>query len=316
MSPRKPKSLPFTLLLSLTFGGAVVAQTVPPPATAATNSTEPVIELSPFVTTETSNTGWIATETLAGTRLRTDLKDVPNQIETLTKDFMADLGVTDMNQALIYTANVENSTDYMRATPGQQVINPEMGGRVRGIGSGTLSRNFFQVSNPTDNFNIERATVASGPNAILFGLGSGAGILDATPAQALLNRNKYGFALQYDSEYSKRGTVDANVVLLKDKLAVRVMGLSKTEYTDKRPNHDRDDRLYAAVTFKPFKNTKLILEGEKDNRSWNIASRVAPVDAVTPWLNANRTPPRSTIAARSRFPPRISSSVRRRKTRC
>jgi outer membrane receptor protein involved in Fe transport len=120
----------------------------------------------------------------------------------------------------------------MRATPGQQVINPEMGGRVRDIGSGTLSRNFFQASNPTDNFNLERATVASGPNAILFGLGSGAGILDATPAQAHLSRNKYGFSLQYHSEYSKRGTVDANVVVLKDKLAVGVMGLTKTEYTD------------------------------------------------------------------------------------
>jgi hypothetical protein len=40
-------------------------------------------------------------------------------------------------------------------------------------------------------------------------------------AERLLNRNKYGFSLQYDSEYSKRGTVDANVAVLKPKLADR-----------------------------------------------------------------------------------------------
>src|SRR5829696_3307472 len=168
-----------------------VAQLVPPPAAVTTRTGEEApVELSPFVISESSDVGWVATETLAGSRLRTNFKDVPNQIETLTKDFMDDLGVSNIDQALVYTANVENYTDYMPQTPGNQVSSPAQGGRVRGLGAGTLSRNFFKISNPTDNFNIERATVASGPNAILFGLGSPAGILDATPARAVM-RNKY-----------------------------------------------------------------------------------------------------------------------------
>src|SRR4051812_3888102 len=243
------------LVAGLVFAGYSFAQTVPVPPSTSVPRTEdqPVVELSPFVIAGSTETGWIATETLAGSRLRTNFKDVPNQIETLTKDFMDDLGVTNMDQALLYTANVENSNDYMPQTPGNQFSDPGKGGRIRGIGSGTLSRNFFQVSNPTDNFNIERATVASGPNAILFGLGSAAGILDAQPARALMGRNKYGFSLQYDSENSKRATFDANVVVKKDVFALRVMGMSKNEYTDKQPNLDRDDRLYAAITLKPFK---------------------------------------------------------------
>ena len=271
---------------------SLYSQTLPPPTPAAAAprderaKDELVVELSPFVISEASETGWVATETLAGSRLRTNFKDVPNQLETLTKDFMDDLGVSNIDQALIYTANTENWQDYMPQTPGNQFSSPGQGGRVRGIGSGTLSRNFFQVRNPTDNFNIERATVASGPNAILFGLGSPAGILDATPARAGM-RNKYGFTLQYDSEDSKRATFDANVVVRSDKLAVRVMGMSKREYTNKRPNLDRDDRLYGAVTFKPFKNTTLMLEGEKDHRNWNRAGRIVPTEYVTPWLRAN-----------------------------
>ncbi|MDP3070558.1 MAG: hypothetical protein Q8N18_09730 [Opitutaceae bacterium] len=264
---------------------AQVAPSAPPPRVAASN--EPPVELSPFVISSTADTGWIATETLAGSRLRTDFKDVPNQIETLTKDFMQDLGLTSLDQALIYTANVENAQDYIPGTAGNQVSDPGSGGRVRGIGSGTLTRNFFKVQNPSDNYNIERATVASGPNAILFGLGSPAGILDATPARAQM-RNRYGFELSYDSEHSKRATFDANTVILPQRLALRLMGLSKREYTEKRPNLDRDERLYGALTFKPFKSTTLVLQVEKDSRNWNRAGRIVPTDFITPWLIADK----------------------------
>ena len=286
MKPTYPAAALANVILGLVFTCTAFGQTRPATQPTVPPEEETVVELSPFVISSTSETGWIATETLAGSRLRTNFKDVPNQIETLTKDFMEDLAVTTIDQALIYTANVENKNDYMPATPGNAVSSPGDGGRFRGIGSGTLSRNFFQVHNPTDNFNLERATVASGPNAILFGLGSPAGILDATPARAGM-RNKYGFSLQYDSEYSRRGTFDANVVVVPEKFSVRLMGMSKREYTMKRPNLDRDDRMYAAVTFHPFKNTTIILQGERDHRSWNRAGRIAPSESVTPWLYAN-----------------------------
>src|SRR3954469_21742903 len=109
----------------------VLAQTLPPPAAPATGprpDEQQALELSPFIISESSETGWIATETLAGSRLRTNFKDVPNQIETLTKDFMDDLGVTNMDQVLIYTANVENSNDFMPQTPGNQFSDPGKGG--------------------------------------------------------------------------------------------------------------------------------------------------------------------------------------------
>ncbi|MFM9032048.1 MAG: hypothetical protein ACKOTF_15520, partial [Opitutaceae bacterium] len=186
---------------------------------------------------------------------------------------------------------------YVPATAGNQVATPGLGGRVRGIGSGTLTRNFFQVHNPTDNFNLERATVASGPNAILFGLGSPAGILDATPARALM-RNRYGFELQYDSETSRRGTFDANIVVRPQLFALRLMGLSKREFTEKKPNLDRDDRIYGALTFTPFQSTTLILQGERANRNWNRAPRIVPTDNVSPWLRANQIPGSSYTVAR------------------
>jgi iron complex outermembrane recepter protein len=273
--------------------GTVFAQSAAPaPSATITNqsaTSESAIELSPFVISESSETGWIATETLAGSRLRTNFKDIPNQIESLTRDFMADLAVNSIEQAAIYTANAENHNDYVTYTAGAALEATGSGIRVRGIGGGTNSRNFFQVRNPSDNFNLDRATIASGPNAILFGLGSPAGIIDATPARAQM-KNRYGFTLQFDSENSKRATFDANSVVWKDKLALRLMGMSKREYTDKKPNLDRDDRIYGALTFRPFKHTSIILQGERDHRGWNRAIRMPPADFVSLWYNADQIP--------------------------
>ncbi len=286
VSPSNPRSRPLLLSTAAWLGNlfaaasTLVAQTAAPPE-------EEAVELSPFVV-ESGDTGWVATETLGGTRLRTDFKDVPNQLETFTKEFMEDLGVTSLDEALIYSANTENQYESSETASNDGQF-PTSAARVRGLRDGTLSRNFFATRSATDNYNIDRVTVASGPNAILFGLGSPAGILDSTPARAIM-RNRYGFSLQYDSEDSKRGTVDVNLVLLPEKLSVRVMGLTKRAYTEKQPNYDNDDRIYGALTFKPSRHTTLSVQGERINRSWNRAMRTTPFDFVTPWLIADEVP--------------------------
>ena len=64
-----------TLATSFCFAGSLFGQAVATP-TPSTPSQAPgqesVVELSPFVISENSETGWIATETLAGSRLRTN----------------------------------------------------------------------------------------------------------------------------------------------------------------------------------------------------------------------------------------------------
>ena len=52
------------------------------------------IELSPFVVQENSDQGYYASQTLAGGRLRQDIKDIGSSIQVVTKEFMDDLAVT------------------------------------------------------------------------------------------------------------------------------------------------------------------------------------------------------------------------------
>src|SRR5262245_43821021 len=52
-------------------------KTWPTPTTVAKAAGDEAVELSPFLVKPDS--GWIATETLSGTRLRTELRDVPSE---------------------------------------------------------------------------------------------------------------------------------------------------------------------------------------------------------------------------------------------
>ncbi len=91
-NPRKS----LTALALLASAWPLVAQSVPPPPTPAnSNNAQPVpvvtrtddeetIQLTPFEVTSTQDKGYQATETLAGTRIRTDLKDVGSAISVIT----------------------------------------------------------------------------------------------------------------------------------------------------------------------------------------------------------------------------------------
>lgn len=69
-----------------------VAQTTPPAAPVARNDT---IQLSPFEVAAGQDSGYSASGTLAGTRLRTELRDVAASISVVTKQLMDDLGRAD-----------------------------------------------------------------------------------------------------------------------------------------------------------------------------------------------------------------------------
>jgi outer membrane receptor protein involved in Fe transport len=96
------------VLAAPALAAVLSAQTIPPPAPGATASpTDPVVELSPFIVGSERDQGYVATSSLAGTRIRTDLKDLANPISVVTKEFMQDVNATDPVDLLVYTGNTE-----------------------------------------------------------------------------------------------------------------------------------------------------------------------------------------------------------------
>jgi len=100
----QPTRLRCTSYLSLAFGALLAAQgwaqSTPSPASPAANTEVEVIVLSPFVVTSSQDTGCQATNTLAGTRLNTDLKDVGAASSVYTQEFLNDINVTKIENIL------------------------------------------------------------------------------------------------------------------------------------------------------------------------------------------------------------------------
>ena len=292
------------------------AQTVAPaPAQPAARTDVPVVnrtdeetvELSPFEVTATQDTGYQATETLAGTRIRTQLKDVGAALSVYTKEFMKDIGATDNTTLLQYTTNAEvagTRGTYAGLGNGTSVDEtsslraPGSAQRVRGLASADNTRDFFVTDIPWDSFNVDRIDIQRGPNSILFGLGSPAGIVNASTRSAEF-RNVGSVEARVGSYGSVRGSLDLNQVLIPKVLAIRFDALASDEKFQQEPAFQEDRRYYGALRFEPqlfnrrdFR-TSLKARYEHGDIDANRPRNVPPQDSITPWFRPVDTNPNS-----------------------
>lgn len=213
-----------TLLASAACAFAV-AQTAPAPSATAPKEDEALL-LSPFTVQSDRDTGYQASTTLAGTRLNTPVKDVGASISIYTKDFLNDIGATNATDLLIYATGMEAAGpggNFSNATGGNinndQIVGdgprnaPQNQSRTRGLASPNSTRGYFTADYGFDGYNTESVTVIRGANAILFGVGSPAGVVESTPSKADLVRNKNRFEFRYGNNDAIRATLDINRVL-------------------------------------------------------------------------------------------------------
>ena len=80
-------------------------------AAARAASANDVQTLSPFEVNMDRDVGYIAANSLAGGRLNTDLRDTAVAISVFTKDFLDDIGVRTVNDALEYGLNTATEYD-------------------------------------------------------------------------------------------------------------------------------------------------------------------------------------------------------------
>jgi len=240
-------------------------------APTSTSPNEPVVELSPFEVRADRDTGYQANETLAGTRLRTDLKDIAAAVTVLTREFLDDVGAVDNLTVLQYTTNVEvggTRSTYAGGASGQSVsenvTDPSSTTRVRGLSAADNTRDFFVSDIPWDGYNVDRIEVQRGPNSILFGLGKPAGIVNASLLGAEF-RNRTKLENRVGSYGSIRTSLDVNRELLDDQLALRVIGLADHEKYRQEPAFQDDERIYSALRWDPK-----FLQGESHSTTLRV----------------------------------------------
>jgi outer membrane receptor protein involved in Fe transport len=261
---------------------------------------EEIIILSPFTVSSSKDTGYQATSTLAGTRLRTDLVDIGSAISVLTKEMMTDVGGHNNETLLSYAVNTEVAGprgNFSGANRGgneghidelNAFANPNGNTRVRGLISADNTRNFFLSDIPWDGYNIDRVDLQRGPNAILFGLGSPAGVINASTTSATF-QTKGSAEATFDEFGTQRYALDYNHVLLEKQLALRISLLDNREKFQQKPAFARDRRGYGAFKYAPgalnkngtlFEVSGNIEHGEINS---NRPRQVTPEDAISPF---------------------------------
>ncbi len=288
--------LSFAALL-LAAGSSLSAQQAPTVAASAPRVEEEVVVLSPFTVTAEEDNGYQATSTLAGTRLRTNLSDVGGAISVLTAEFLKDTNVHNVNELLTYTTGTEaagqggNFTGGQAAGTGIDALQevesvrrrPQNATRVRGLGAADLTRDLFLTDIPFDDYNVERVEISRGPNAILFGLGSPAGIVNYGLRKPTF-RPRTELSAEIASFGSYRATLDTNQVLIPNRLALRLSGLHKDEQFEQEPTYEKDNRGYLAVDFRPFKNSIFRFNAEVGHARAARPNLTSPFDNISVWL--------------------------------
>ncbi len=269
-----------------------------------------VFELSPFSVEGSENSGYRATSTLAGTRIRTDLKDVGSAISVVTEEFLRDTSATDNESLLVYTTGTEvgglggnfaGGGDGNLIDTDTQRLRPNQSTRVRGLAAANNTRDFFITDIPWDSYNVDRIDLQRGPNSILFGLGSPAGVINATTNSA--NYETSGDAeIRFGSHGSMRFSVDYNKVILEDELAIRVSGLAEDQKYMQDGAFEEDERYFVALKWDPkflttdSSRTTLKANYEKGDIEANRPRVIPPIDRITQWFRPHSTDSTSGMA--------------------
>ncbi len=287
-------------LLTLTIVPGARGQMIPTPDASPTAATaDEFVKLPPFTATAERDVGYRGGSTLAGTRLNTDLRDVGSAISVATEEFLRDTGAKNSAQLLLYTTNTEVAGirgNFLGAGVGAQIsaanlrMTPQQDTRVRGLTAADNTRDYFLTDVPWDVYIVDRIDMQRGPNSILFGMGSPAGIINAS-IKAAGFKNAGRVEVRTDSDGTVRGSLDYNQVLLKDELAVRIDALDDHEVYRQKPAYNRDVREFAALRYDPrwlnrgSAHTSLKFNFEQGSIHANNPDPTPPIDAITPWFS-------------------------------
>jgi len=288
------------------IAASVPAQTDQAPSAAAQTEVEPVVlaaepvvlaaepvVLSPFTVSTSKMVGYQADSTLSGMGMRTPLVDIASSVSVITPQIFADTASRDLRDVLVYQAGIEVTGaggNFAGATTEPPLSN-NVGTRVRGLAAAQLSRNSYRSVIPNNAYNLARVDINRGANALLFGVGSPAGIINYSTQDAQIGKSLYEAEVSADNFGSVRQSVNANVVVIPKQFAVRVAGVNDRKEFQQKPSFNEDQRIYGAFTWEIQKLRRGVLSGttirgsfEEGKINSNNPRMLPPQDHLSGWF--------------------------------
>ncbi len=283
----------------------VPVATTPVPATEGET-----VKLTPFEVSADQAKGYFTPNTTTGTRLANNIGDIPSAVTVIDKQQIENTNAQNINDIMMYEAGTQGSHTYTPVTgfseatriddalAGSNDVANAIGGpntlstRVNGLGAPDNEVDDFYglYRIPFDTYNVQSIEIDRGPNSLMFGSGSAAGIVNASSADAQLNKLDGSVSLQTSSFGGFRETAGLNVPLIRDHVAIYMAQEFTSVGTQRKPSSDLTRRQYATITIDPFKShkTKLTAYAEFYNNYANDQNTLLPTDYVTPWLAAGK----------------------------
>lgn len=162
--------------------------------------TEDPIMLSEFTVTEDSDTSYVASESITGTRVATPIKDLPFAVSVVTSEFMNDFDFFDLAGDIAYVANLNN-------------VDTQGNSNLRGYGATFYLRNGFYRLGLVDRVNTDRIEVIKGPNAAIYGATSPAGLINFVPKRPRFGVDSQRLTVTAGSLDLRRGELNVNTDL-------------------------------------------------------------------------------------------------------
>jgi iron complex outermembrane recepter protein len=273
----------------LAFASAV-AQVAPATTTPKVDEVKPV-ELSPFIVADDQDVGYIASNTLAGSRLNTSLKDTAASLSVLTAEFIQDIGANSLEEAMAWSTNsqldVQDTISLASVTADDNsTFYSFTQHRIRGLPA-TTTRNYFAWRLPSDSYNLERIEEARGPNSILFGIGSAGGVVNSSTKQARFGRNIRRAGFQVTNTEGYRGTVDLNQQF-GQKLAFRLNGVYSHQPSHREAMKNDNRNVHLAATFKVLAKTRLRAEYETGIIDQVVGANDTVTDQFSNWTTRGK----------------------------
>ena len=257
------------------------------------SDSDETVVLSPFEV-QGHNKGYYASNSLSGTRLNTKLEDVAASISVVTKQQLSDTAALDVNDIFMYEINTEGTSQWTSFTVDRGNVsddiqsNPNGATRMRGLSSANIAIDGFTTTLPLDTYNIDSIEISRGPNSSIFGLGNTGGGININIARANTAKDITSFTTRGDSYDGWRANFDVNRPLIKDKLAIRTLGLYEDKGFVRKPASDTTRRFETAITASPFKKTTVRALFESYRNFNSRPNSTTPRDMISDWISSGK----------------------------
>ncbi|HUR60574.1 MAG TPA: TonB-dependent receptor plug domain-containing protein, partial [Opitutaceae bacterium] len=264
MTLTKARLIPASLFATLVLTAGLSAQSATTPP--APRKEDDVLTLTEFSVKAEPERGYIASETMTGSRVATKIIDLPYTVNVLTSEFFEDFAIFELADNLVHIGSFTSL---------------DIGGgfTLRGFGSTSQLRDGFYRLGRYGSSNVDRTEIIKGSNAAIYGRTSPGGMINMI-SKMPKEREYYRLMLNYGDYDTRRFVAEATGPLLRSSLGKTSYILTASQYErgfDQEYAKNRNNEYYLALKHVFADSSILTLQAEYFHQTRHGPNSAAPL---------------------------------------